>query len=90
MHMKLALKSARLRLFRANCRSDWQFEAELASRRQMGGRSPFGALVAVSKAFDDCDPPVRHSVRFDRASAPRVEAIVATARGRARERAQCR
>jgi hypothetical protein len=90
MHMKSALKSTHLRLFGANCRSGRQFDAEFVRSRLMGGRSPVGPLVAEGKAFDDRDPPVRHSVDFDRMAASPLEAIVATARGRARACAQCR
>jgi len=90
MHMKSALKSAPLRLFGANCRSDRQFEAKFARSRLMGGCSSVGPLVAEGKAFDDRDPPVRRSVDFGRKAASQVEAIAAIARGRAREHAQRR
>jgi hypothetical protein len=90
MHMKSAMKSARLRLFRANCRSDRQFDAKPAPSPQAGGRPPVSALVAEGEAFDDLEPPIPYSLVFGRAAAPRVEAIVATARGPTRERARCR
>jgi hypothetical protein len=80
MHMKSALKSVRLRLFRANCRSDRQFDAKPAPSPPAGGRPPLSALVAEGEAFDD----------LGRAAAPQVEAIVAVARGPTRERARCR
>jgi len=90
MHMKSALESVRLRLFRANCRSDRQFEAKPAPLPQAGGRPPLSALVGEGKAFDDLDPPVANSLVLGRAAAPQVEAIVAAARGPKRERARCR
>jgi len=84
------MKSARLRLFRVNCRSERQFDAEPARPPLTGGHPPFDALVAEGEAFDDLDPPVPRGADFDRAAASGVEAIVATARGRAMERVQCR
>ena len=80
MHMQSALKSVQLRLFRANCRSDRQFDAKPAPSPPAGGRPPLSALVAEGEAFDD----------LGRAAAPQVGAIVAMARAIARESAQCR
>jgi hypothetical protein len=53
MHMKSAMKSVRLRLFRANCRSDRQFAAERVRSPATNGRFPVSALVAEAKPFDD-------------------------------------
>jgi hypothetical protein len=90
MHMQSALKSVQLRLFRANCRSDRQFDAKPAPSPQTGGRPPLSVLVAEGGAFDDLDLPVANSLVLGRAPAPQVEAIVAAARGLTRERARCR
>jgi hypothetical protein len=48
------MKSGRLRLFRANCRSDRQFAAERAQSPATKGRFPVSALVVEAKPFDDC------------------------------------
>jgi hypothetical protein len=88
--MKSALKSVRLRLFRANCRTDRQFDAKPAQSLPAGGRPPISALVAEGEAFDDLDPPIAHGLVLDRAAAPQVGAIVATGRGLTRERTRCR
>jgi hypothetical protein len=67
MHMKSALKSARLRLFRANCRSDRQPEADALS---VTPSSLVGALVAGGEAFDDCHPPSPARLAFRRGDGP--------------------
>jgi hypothetical protein len=90
MHRKSALKSARMRLFRANCRSDRQFDAKPAQSPPAGGRPPVSALVAEGEAFDDLNLPIADRRVVGRAAAPQVGAIVAMARAIARESAQCR
>jgi len=90
MHTKSALQSIRLLIFRANCRSDRQFDAKPAPLLAAGGRPPVSALVAEGEAFDDLDTPIPYSPVLDRAAAPQIEAVVAAARGLTRERARCR
>jgi hypothetical protein len=90
MHRKSALKSARMRLFRANCRSDRQLDSEAAPSPPTGGRPTVSALVAEREAFDDLNLPIADWRVVGRAAAPQVGAIVAMARAIARESAQCR
>jgi hypothetical protein len=90
MHSKSAMKSAPLRLFRANCRSDWRFDARPRRSPHAGDGPAINALVAEGEAFDDLDPPISRSLALNRASASQVEAIVATERGPMCERARYR
>jgi len=90
MHRKSALKTARMRLFRANCRSDRPLDPEAAPSPPTGGRPTVSALVAEGEAFDDLNLPIADWRVVGRAAAPQVGAIVAMARAIARESAQCR
>jgi hypothetical protein len=75
MHMKSAMKSVRLRLFWANCRSDRQLEPELARSPPMGGCSLVNALVVEGSSFDDRDPlsPASRALRRPDARGRRCE-----------------
>jgi hypothetical protein len=90
MHSKSAMKSAPLRLFRANCRSDWQFDARPKRSPHAGDHPPISALVAEGEAFDDLDPPILRGLALNRAAASQVEAVVATEFGPTCERARYR
>jgi hypothetical protein len=90
MHRKSAMKSARLRRLRANCRSDGRFDAKPAQSPPAGGHPPGSALVAEGEAFDDLDPPIAYGPVLDRVAAPQLGAIVAAGRRLTRERKRCR
>jgi len=60
-----------LRLSRANCRTDRQFDAKPTPTLQAGGSPPLGALVVEGEALDGLDPPTPDSLAHNRAAAPR-------------------
>jgi len=68
------MKSARLRRFRANRRSDRQLGAKPVQSPPAGGRASASALVAEGAAFDDLEPPIADGPLLDRAAAPQLGA----------------